>query len=239
MFKRMGIDGKDVRVLQHVFDEMDLDGNKRIDSLEFFQFFGCAQITPLSLKFFEMFDKDGSGDLDFREWVICVWNFCVTNENELLSFCFDMYDTRRRGKMEPHELAKLFLDAAGGSKRMPRRVKVVWERVKAARKPMEKENFKQFARVNRSIFWPLFVLAKEMRRKIQNEHYWISIKKKRDRRLDSGSLTFESVFRVFGDGRSYTKPAVVRKRYKTLNAKFRSFKELSKKVNARRGPPMR
>ena len=44
---------------------------------------------------------------------------------------------------------------------------------------------------------------------------------------------------VFGDGRSYVKPAVVKKRYKSLNAKYRSFKELSKKVNARRGPPMR
>ena len=34
MFKRMGIDGKDVRVLQKVFEDMDLDGNKRIDALE-------------------------------------------------------------------------------------------------------------------------------------------------------------------------------------------------------------
>lgn len=239
MFKRMGIDGKDVRVLHRVFQEMDTDGNGRLDTMEFFTFFSCAQITPLGIKFFEMFDKDGSGDLDFREFVICVWNFCVTSEDELLAFCFDMYDTRKRGKMQPHELGKLFLDAAGGTKRMTRRVKNVWEQVKSQRKPMEKANFNQFARIHRSIFWPLFVLAKEMRRKVQNELYWDKIKEKRKKRLDSGQLTFESVFRVYGDGRTYQKPAVAKRRYKTLNVKQRSFKELAKKVNARRGPPMR
>lgn len=45
MFKRMGIDGKDVRVLHKVFDEMDLDGNKRIDTVEV-HFFYTLCIMP-------------------------------------------------------------------------------------------------------------------------------------------------------------------------------------------------
>jgi len=41
---------------------------------------------------FKIFDDDNSGSIDFREFVLTLWNFCSCSDSSLRMFAFDLYD---------------------------------------------------------------------------------------------------------------------------------------------------
>ena len=49
------------------------------------------------MRAFSLFDEDKSGELDFREFVISLWNYCTFDKNDLVKFAFDLYDMDQSG----------------------------------------------------------------------------------------------------------------------------------------------
>ena len=44
--------------------------------MEFLMFLNIPR-TPWTRRVFEIFDTDRSGELDFKEWVLGMWNYCT------------------------------------------------------------------------------------------------------------------------------------------------------------------
>ena len=42
-------------------------------------------------------DEDQSGEIDFREFVIAIWNYCSFTKSALILFAFDLYDIDNSG----------------------------------------------------------------------------------------------------------------------------------------------
>ena len=71
---------------------------------QFFGFFKFTFVTPMAERFFTLFDEDGSGELDFGEFIVAVWQFCTNNEMAMVEFAFDVYDTDKSGEIDVDEL---------------------------------------------------------------------------------------------------------------------------------------
>jgi hypothetical protein len=45
-------------------------------------------------------DEDQSGEIDFREFVVCIWNYCSFDLKSLVNFAFTLFDTDASGSLE-------------------------------------------------------------------------------------------------------------------------------------------
>jgi len=76
----------------HSFDKCDKDGSGIISRLEWFMFLDIEK-TEFNEKVFSIADIDGTDDMDFREFVMCCWNFASATPSDLTNFAFLMYSS--------------------------------------------------------------------------------------------------------------------------------------------------
>jgi Ca2+-binding EF-hand superfamily protein len=74
--------------------------------------------TPWSERCFKNFDTKGSGEIDFLEFMITVWNICTFKIDSLSNFTFDMYDLDSDGELSLPEIERMVeeLYGTGGGK---------------------------------------------------------------------------------------------------------------------------
>ena len=58
-------------------------------------------------------DEDGNGVVDFKEFVVAVWNYCTLSPSALVHFAFDLYDRDESGWIEQHEIEQMLQDMYG------------------------------------------------------------------------------------------------------------------------------
>ncbi|KAJ0412447.1 hypothetical protein ATCC90586_005467 [Pythium insidiosum] len=56
---------------------------------------------------FALIDEDNSGQLDFSEYVEALGKFCILNKEDMLKFCFNVFDADKNGTIEGPELTHL------------------------------------------------------------------------------------------------------------------------------------
>ena len=69
--------------------------------------------TSFSQAIFQLMDEDRSGQIDFREFVIALWNYCTLSKATLAMFAFDLYDHDRSGVLDATEIRKMLKDVYG------------------------------------------------------------------------------------------------------------------------------
>ena len=89
----LGIERQELAVLQKVFESLDADRNRRASVVEFLMHLDVER-SPLTLKIFSIFDSDGDGSVDFREFVVSLFQFCSLSPLGLLDLCFKLYAKR-------------------------------------------------------------------------------------------------------------------------------------------------
>ena len=89
----------------HKVLEIDVDRSGEIDLEEFYQFFniGAHLWRPLLCNH----GRGWLGRVDFREFVVCVWNYCSFDVKGLIKFAFGMFDLDGSGVIEVHEMKEL------------------------------------------------------------------------------------------------------------------------------------
>ena len=85
----------------------DKDGSNTVSLQEFFNTYELTFLTPLAKRAFYAFDLDDSGELDFGEFAVSLWNFCTTPLSGLAHFFFEVYDTDRSGSIDFKKLRML------------------------------------------------------------------------------------------------------------------------------------
>ena len=74
-FKKLQIPVDDINRLFSCFLEIDTDGSGEISLDEFYAFFKLKR-SVFSDMAFGLMDEDKSGEIDFREFILTLWNFC-------------------------------------------------------------------------------------------------------------------------------------------------------------------
>lgn len=187
-FNAVGIRDNDIVQLHWVFREIDEDDSKTLSIKEFFTYFALQFISPMGKRVFSLFDADNSGDLDFGEFAICCWNYCSLTDIRLLKFTFDLYDMDDNKVMDVIELEFMMKEAYGSKKRMTQHVIQTLDSYIRKNQQEDinwtKESFVTLVHSHRALFWPLFVLRDELRKKVLGDKFWASALKRRERKYD-------------------------------------------------------
>jgi len=93
-------------------DKADEDGSGTVSIQEFFTKYELTFLTPLAKRAFAAFDLDGSGELDFGEFAISLWNFCTMPLRGLAHFFFEIYDADKSGYIDDKEFAHLMVEVS-------------------------------------------------------------------------------------------------------------------------------
>ena len=86
-FSALGFTSSDLSYLKEMFDKADADGSGEISLFEMLQFLDIER-TKFSKRVFAIFDEDLSGEIDFREFAVAMWNYCTLGKSALCLFAF-------------------------------------------------------------------------------------------------------------------------------------------------------
>ena len=78
--------------MYYVFDKVDKDGSGIIDSFEWLMYLDVER-TEFNEKIFAIVDFDNSGEMDYREFCMCCWNYASATPNDLINLAFFLYST--------------------------------------------------------------------------------------------------------------------------------------------------
>jgi Ca2+-binding EF-hand superfamily protein len=111
-FSSIGLSQTDVWKMRDVFHHLDRDGSGKIS---YFELLMHIDIDPsvFSERMFRLFDLDHSGTIDFREYVLAIWNYCTLDQRTIGMFAFEIYDKDHSGNLSPNEVEKMIRDIYG------------------------------------------------------------------------------------------------------------------------------
>ena len=101
-------DSEEIKRLGKRFKKLDLDGSGSL-SIEEFMSLPELQQNPLVQRVIDIFDEDGNGEVDFKEFVKGLAMFAVktTEKEKKLRFMFNIYDMDEDGYISNGELFKV------------------------------------------------------------------------------------------------------------------------------------
>jgi Ca2+-binding EF-hand superfamily protein len=92
--------------------EIDTDDSGTIDVAELEAYLRLEK-TRFTTRIFSIFDEDNSGSVDFREFVLSLYNYCTLTKASLELFAFDLYDKDSSGSLEAAEVQDMLNDIYG------------------------------------------------------------------------------------------------------------------------------
>lgn len=86
VFKAMRLTKSEVMQLYEIYVKVDCDKSGSIDVVELLTLLDIER-TIFTERIFSAFDKDHTGKIDFYEFVVCVWKFCVLGNSAICKSC--------------------------------------------------------------------------------------------------------------------------------------------------------
>ncbi|GMH75286.1 hypothetical protein TL16_g06709 [Triparma laevis f. inornata] len=111
-FDRLLLSNNDLNRLFDVYCKIDQDFSGEISTWELLEYLHLER-TKFTKRIFRIFDEDGSGQIDFREFVIALWNYCTLGKPALIMFAFDLYDQDGSGRIDFAEVELMLKEVYG------------------------------------------------------------------------------------------------------------------------------
>jgi hypothetical protein len=129
----------DVAKLHEMFQLVENNQHGLIDLNEFMDFLKIES-TKFRKRAFAMFDEDSSREVDFREFVLSIWNYCTLSRSSLgmevlinckkylililiykriffyyysVAFVFDLYDQNITNELSTHDIRHILFESYG------------------------------------------------------------------------------------------------------------------------------
>mmetsp|Transcript_122404 Transcript_122404/g.341494 ORF Transcript_122404/g.341494 Transcript_122404/m.341494 type:complete len:333 (-) Transcript_122404:63-1061(-) len=219
----LDISRADARKLFELFFRCDDDDSGEISIKEFFEFVELER-TKFAKRAFSLFDQDGSGQIDFREWVVSMWNYCTFTKQALVDFAFDLYDLDGSGEIDLAEMQLIVKEVYGDNFRTSVYAKKIMEKVHemgsrnaetGVPPQITRDQFAIFAQKHPAMLFPAFRLQQELQKKCLGMGFWKKAGKTRNKLFSDAtdiksfmSKVNESAFRdlVGDDGTTEVEP---------------------------------
>jgi len=168
---------KEIKHFRTLFETIDIDGSGTIDPAELFEILEEKK-GPYADALFTFLDMDGNGALDFEEFVLSFLIYCTYDRDDILRFCFQIFDKDSSGTIDDHEFLELAKFVNSATPLFPGNFKSALELFDANEDGFI--NFDEFKEMDRRfplVFFPAFRLQDRMRRKTLGIKVWDSIEK--------------------------------------------------------------
>ena len=189
----------EVKHIYDVFNTVDMKGSSVLDIDTFCSFFKVGK-SPFAERCFRMIDSNGSGTIDFTEFIMSVWNYCTFDMPSLIHFAFNFYDVGNSGMLTMDEAKGLIKEVYGEdafekNKELQQEISEV---------DMDKdgnisfEEFKDWVVRSPVILYPAFHMQQNIRKKVLGKKFW---QKKRDQRIVWGNRSGKvlTLYDLLGD----------------------------------------
>lgn len=130
-----------------------------------------------------IFDEDGSGSIDFREFVMSLWNYCTLSKAALVMFAFDLYDNDNSGEIDLSEVELLLKEVYGQEFQSSTHARAIMAKLQGGNQDFDEhitiDQFREFCRTHQVVLYPAFVLQTQMQEKILGMKFWSECSKSR------------------------------------------------------------
>ncbi|CAE7228529.1 CNB1 [Symbiodinium sp. KB8] len=194
---------------------MDKDGTGVVDLDEFYRFFKLER-SPFADRVFSIMGEpfvasrrltnrendDASGEISFREFVVCLWNYLSLDIKSLMRFCFDLFDQDLSGYLDIAEMHELLREVYGDSFETNGRLKHLMEELDAnGDGRLSFEEFKGMNLAYPSMLFPAFRIQQLMRDKVFGAAFWNVALKNRIKMGAGATATIWDITKAVDDAR--------------------------------------
>jgi serine/threonine-protein phosphatase 2B regulatory subunit len=179
-FYLMGFNSIELTYLYDVFCQIDKDGSGELSIREMLDFLDIPR-TKFANRVFSIFDEDQSGEIDFKEFVMSMWNYCTLGKSALVLFAFDLYDGDNSGFIDPEEVSTMLKDVYGRRFQTSKMAKKIYMKLTDAAADISKDGgevnitkFNDFCKRHPALLYPAFVFQTELQVRCMGPAYWHS-----------------------------------------------------------------
>lgn len=172
-FESLRLSSGEVRKLYHIFKSMDVDGSGTIELIELLAHIDVER-TNFTERVFSIFDEDRSGQVDFREFVLSLWNYCTLTKATLDLFAFDLYDQDSSGELGGDEVEQMLKDIYGKESKTNHNAKSVAQEIRKIEKHhnFDIDRFRKFAGTHNAMLFPIFRIQLALQKNILGKRFW-------------------------------------------------------------------
>ena len=157
----------------------------KCSSFYFLLLFYLLLARRFNLRIF-LWQADGSGEIDFGEFVLGLYNFCTFDNLSLCRFAFEIYDEDSSGNLDHEEIEQIVKDLYGrrGFKRNKSAQKCV-EQLKAMEwysgsgneltagdSTIDFKSFHLFSKNHPTLLYPAFMMQYDLQSKVLGSGFW-------------------------------------------------------------------
>jgi len=142
--------------------------------------------TPFNKRVFGIMDEDGSGEMDFREFVVATWNYCSFEKTGLIHFTYDLYDSDRNGTMSVDECKAMFVEVYGQEFGKANKGLRLFETIEGMASDHERTfdiitipQFTTLINTHVNVLMPAFQMQSAIQSKVLGRRFWGRITRKR------------------------------------------------------------
>lgn len=173
-FNALQLKESELRRMYKVFRKIDVDGSGSISVAELLVHINVNR-TPFTQRIFSIFDEDGSGEIDFREFVLSLWNYCTLTKATLDMFSFDLYDRDGSGELSAKEVKKMLKDIYGKEYSTNFHAQNIKNDLKEIEKngiAVDIEQFREFCRNHQALLFPAARMQLYLQQKVLGRGFW-------------------------------------------------------------------
>jgi Ca2+-binding EF-hand superfamily protein len=105
-FRALGLSVEQLKALYQCFTSMDLEsyGTLQLHDL----LMRCdLERTAFTERVFRALDGDKGGEIEFKEFVVSLWNYATLDKNAICAFAYDLYDNDSSGSIDIAEVEQV------------------------------------------------------------------------------------------------------------------------------------
>ena len=180
-FEAMAFSELDIGRLYKIYRRIDVDNSGVIDLAELLAYLDLDR-TRFSKRVFQIMDEDGSGKIDFREFVCSLWNYASLGRANLVLFAFDLYDKDSSGSISNSEVKEMLMDIYGKTFKNSahaRSVEAQLDAMEGAMGIIDVETFREFSRKHPALLFPAYNMQENIQAKVLGTEFWRYYSEKR------------------------------------------------------------
>jgi len=205
LFRALKLTPAEINGFYKLFRKIDVDNSGSIDTVELLTLLDIEN-TRFTEQVLAVFDGDKSGKVDFREFLMCTWNYCTVGDASLDLFAFDLYDEDGSGRLGQDELVQMLKDIYGRNYKNNQQAKMVEAELKKldGKKGLNIEVFRTFARTHRGLLFPAFKLQRQLQSAVLGEAFWETASNRRVQLSKGKYMKMADLMEIHLDKKLYT-----------------------------------
>ncbi len=175
-FESLGLKEDDVARLHEQFLRIDKDGSGTIELWEMLDHLDLKR-NRFAKRVFAIFDVDGSNEIDFKEFVVALWQYCTLGRAQLIMFAFDLYDRDSSGAIDFEEFNTMLKELYGRRYAKNQIALNLLRHINELNKrhdteEVDVETFAAFVKSHPALLQPAFSMQQTLRERILGGAWW-------------------------------------------------------------------